>query len=133
MKKIIALLTVFVFAVLVTGCGKETKKEKESKPVVNTNINVVKDQEVEVFSFTKTSLVYKDGISTLVTSVKNNSKKTEYIKSFNIIAKDASGNNMVTMLGYIGEDIPAGVTREITSSVDVNLSKASSIDYTINK
>ena len=131
-KKLIFLFTVMLVSVVVTGCTENVNKTKEEQ-IVNKNEEVIKNQTVEVFSFSKTSLVYSGGTSTLITSVKNNSSKTEYIKSFNIIVKDANGNLVVTMLGYIGEEIPAGETRQITSNTDLNLSKAVSIEYTINR
>lgn len=133
MKKIVSILLIGILTVgISTGCGC-SKKEKKDEPIVNTNEDVIKDQEVETFKLTNTSLVYVDGMSTLVTEVKNDSTETAYIKSFNIIVKDANGNQMLTMLGYIGEEIPAGETRTITSSTDMDLSKAGAIEYTINK
>lgn len=131
-KRLIFLFIIMLVSVVVTGCTENVNKTKEEQ-IVNKNEEVIKDQTVEVFSFSKTSLVYSGGTSTLITSVKNNSSKTEYIKSFNIIVKDANGNLVVTMLGYIGEEIPAGETRQITSNTDLNLSKAGSIEYTINR
>lgn len=135
MKKFtLVLFTAITISTLLTGCGC-TKKEKvkEEKTVVNTNKEVIKDQTVATFNFTKTSLVYTAGTSTLVTTVKNTSTKTEYIKSFDIIAKDAKGNVINTMIGYIGEEIPAGEIRQITSNTDLDLSKAASIEYKLKK
>lgn len=134
-KKLSLLMLVVIFLITATGCGKKTNNEpnKETPTKVNTNKDVIKDQEVESFKLTNTSLVYQNGTSTLVTTVKNTSKQTQYIKSFNIIVKDKSGAVMVTMLGYIGDQIPAGEVRDITSNVDLDLSSASSVQYTINK
>ncbi len=122
-------------SLLTSGCGnKPTKDDNETEqPNAVSNEEVIGDKEVDVFKLTKTSLVYENGSSTLITSVYNTSNETQYIKSFNIVIKDDSGNVMVTLLGYIGEEIPSGDTRQITSSSDLDLSKAASIEYTINK
>lgn len=132
------LLTILVIGTLllgITGCGcaKKEKEKEEEKVVVNTNEEVIKDQTIETFELTNTSLVYTNGSSTLVTSVHNSSAETQYIKSFNIIVKDSEGNVMTTLLGYIGEEIPADTTRDITSNTDMDLSKAASVEYTINR
>lgn len=136
-KKIglVLLCTMIISVPLITGCGCSKKDKKVETPKVTTNNNeqVIKDQEVGVFKLMNTSLVYKDGTSTLLTTVTNTSKETQYIKSFNILVKDSSGNVMITLLGYIGEEIPTGDIREITSSTNLDLSKAASIEYELNK
>ena len=40
---------------------------------------------------------------------------------------------MIKLVGYIGEEIPAGETRKIISKTDMDLSKAGSVEYTINR
>lgn len=136
-KNLYIMVTFIILAGLLTGCGKknsEVEKEKENTGVeINTNEEVIKNQVVEDFKLTNTSVIYTNGSSTLVTSVKNDSSETKYIKSFNIILKDDSGKIIAQLLGYIGEEIPAGETREITSSSDMDLTKATSVEYTINK
>ncbi len=134
-KKWLALLvTLHLFCLMVSGCTNNKKSDIDTnKPNTVDNEDVVGDKEVGVFKLTKTSLVYENGSSTLITSVYNTSNETQYIKSFNIVIKDDSDNVMITLLGYIGEEIPSGDTRQITSSSDLDLSKAASVEYTINK
>lgn len=135
-KKLLLLLIISVslISLLTSGCGNNTEEDTDTKqPSVAGNEDVIGDKEVDVFKLTKTSLVYENGSSTLVTNVYNTSSETQYIKSFNIVIKDSDGNVMVTLLGYIGEEIPSGDTRQITSSSDIDLSKAASIEYVVNK
>lgn len=136
-KNLYIIVTFIILAGLLSGCGKkdnEVEKAKENSDVkVNTNEEVIKNQVVEDFKLTNTSVVYTNGSSTLVTSVKNDSSETKYIKSFNIVLKDDNDKIIAQLLGYIGEEIPAGETREITSSSDMDLTKAASVEYTINK
>ena len=133
MKRNLLLVATLLFAfILTTGCGCNKKSEKASKKVkANTNENVVKDQELEVFKFTNTSLVYEDSTSILTTVVTNTSDKTEYLKEFKIIVKDNNGGEIVTLTGFVGDNIEAKGSTVITSSYGQDLTKAASIEYEI--
>lgn len=136
MKKI-GILALAAFMLIATGCGCNKKEEveetKEPETIVNTEENVIKDQEFEGLTMTNTSLVVTDGISSLVTEVSNNTGADYYLNEFKIIVKDADGNEMTTLPGYVGEVIPNGETRTINSSIDIDLSKAASIEYSVDK
>lgn len=137
MKKLIIGM-LFVTLCFTTGCGcdkeKDEKKENEApKAEQNTNKDVIKDQTVEGLKLTNTSLVNLGGISTLETEVSNKTGASVFLKSFDIIVKDKKGKEVVTLLGYVGEEIPDGTTRRITTSVDQDLSDAGAISYKINR
>ncbi len=135
-KFLVIILVIMAFTITLTsGCGAKTNEEEPNteKPNTVTNEDVVGDKEVDVFKLSKTSLVYENGSSTLITSVYNSSTETQYIKSFNIEIKDDSNKVITTLIGYIGEEIAAGETRQITSSTDLDLTDASKIEYKVNK
>ena len=140
MKKLLVLGLIFALS-LTTGCGcdkKETKKEESKKEEqteikVNENEGVVEDKEVEGLKLTNTSLTWNGEQSELVTEVSNNTGSDKELKSFNIKVTDKDGKEMVTLLGYVGEVIPNGEVRTITSYATMNLSDAVNIEYTINK
>lgn len=140
MKKLLVLGLIFALS-LTTGCGcdkKETKKEEPKKEEqteikVNENEGVVEDKEVEGLKLTNTSLTWNGEQSELVTEVSNNTGADKELKSFNIKVTDKDGKEMVTLLGYVGEVIPNGEVRTITSYATMNLSDAVNIEYTINK
>lgn len=131
------LLGVLLVVGLVTGCGcsKETNEEKkeESGIKVNTNQDVIKDQQLEVFTFTNTSLIYENGTSVLETIVTNTSNETQYLEEFNIIVKNDKGEEIITMTGFVGESIAAQESTTILSSYGDDLSTAASIEYTIKR
>lgn len=136
MKKSLKYFTILACGLLlVTGCGKkETEKEKKEtdkvpETVVNTETEVVKDQTLDEFSFTNTSLVYENGITTLVTEVKNNSAEAKTIESFNITIKDKDGETMEILQGYVGQTLEANETTTISSGSTSDLSKAGSVEY----
>lgn len=137
MKNIIKLFLVSVLSILLfTGCGcQKEKTEPELKEEIkeNTNENIIKDQELEVFKFTNTSLIYKDGNSILETIVTNTSSEPQYLAEFKINVRDINGNIIVTMTGFIGDSIEANSSKIITSVYGDDLTNATSIDYEIVK
>lgn len=116
---------------LLTGCGK--KEEIEPPIKVNTNENVIKDQEVEGLKMTNTSLVYENGTTTLVTEVTNNTKEDYPVKRIKITVKDKEGNIITTLIGTIADTIKPGESRIIDSDTPIDLSEAESIEYSIVK
>ena len=116
---------------LLTGCGK--KEEIEPPIKVNTNENVIKDQEVEGLRMTNTSLVYENGTTTLVTEVTNNTKEDYPVKRIKITVKDKEGNIITTLIGTIADTIKPGESRIIDSDTPIDLSEAESIEYSVIK
>lgn len=141
MKKVfLTSISMLLVLGLATGCGcskKNSKKDaanKEPEVKVNTEKEVIKDREVDGIKLTNTSLTTVDGVSTLVTSVTNNSKEDYHLDEYTIIIKDAEGNEIIRIPGYVGDTIKAGETRTINSSVDIDLStSAKSIEYEVKK
>ena len=137
MKKKIGIILVACLAMFATGCGCDKKEEKvekkEDEVKVNTSEDIVKDQVVEGLKLTNTSLSNQNGMATLVTEVSNNTGKDEYLLSFNIYIKDKDGNVIAENFGYVGEVIPNGTSRTITSSWDQELVGATAVEYSINR
>ena len=134
MKKFKTLTFITIISLLLTtGCDSKKEEAKKDEVKSNTNTNVIKDQQVEGLSLTNTSLTTSNGQSTLVTVVSNPTTEKIAVKSFDIIIKDKDGNILITLLGYVGEEIPAGESRTITSSAEIDLTKATSVEYTIKK
>lgn len=132
MKKVLIIMMVAFTAITLTGCGCK-KKETEEDVKANTNNEVIKDQKVEVFTLTNTSLVYENGTSTLETLVTNTSKEKQFLAEFKIHVKNEKGEVIVTLTGFIGDSINGGESRKITSTYGADLTKASKIEYEIVK
>lgn len=97
----------------------------------NNNINVIKQNENESINevkvlngltFESTSIVYKDGISTLKTKVTNNDSNDYLNDEFKILIKDKENNVITELLGFIYGGIKANESRFVVSSVDIDLS-----------
>lgn len=133
MKKL-GLIALVGMSLLATGCGcQKEEKTKEPEIIVNEEKEVIKDQQFEGLTMTNTSLVTTEGNSKLVTQVTNNTGSDYYLNEFKIIVKDAKGEVIATLPGYVGEVIPNGETRTIDSNTDKDLSKAKSIEYSVLK
>lgn len=137
MMKKIALLSLVFVALMTTGCGseKEAKKENKKEPetVINTEKDVIKDQEVDGLTMSNTVLSTTDGVTTLTVEVKNNSGEDYHLSKINVIVKDVTGNTIFTVPCYIGNVITNGATKMINTTLDVDLNNAVSIEYNIIK
>ena len=132
--KLIKKIMIGLFTIgLITGCGSPKIEEPEEEIKSNTNKGVIKDQQIEVFEMKKTSLIYENGRTTLETTVTNTSDKDEYLKEFEIKVTDESGNEIITLKGFVGEVIKAKESRVINSYCGEDLSTATNITYTIIK
>lgn len=138
MKRIINVsLMLLVCLTLVTGCGKNNEKDnnKDSKTdmEVNTNDEVIKDQNIDGIEITNTSLVYENGLSYFSATVTNNTGSDYELNEYKINVKDSEGNIIVIIPGNVGSIIKNGESKNINSVVTEDLSKAASIEYQLNK
>lgn len=134
MKKIGIGFLVTILLVGMTGCGcSKTKEQKpeENKTHGNTNEGVIKDQELGSLKFTNTALVMEDSMSKLTTLVTNNSDEDIQVETFDIAVKDADGNTIVILQGYVGGVVPKRETREVVTECSIDLSHATNIEYSI--
>ena len=134
MKKVINIsLMLLVCLTLVTGCGKNNDKDSKSDMKVNTNDEVIKDQNIDGLEITNTSLVYENGLSYFSATVTNNTGSDYELNEYRINVKDSEGNIIVIIPGNVGSIIKNGESKKINSQVTEDLSKAASIEYEVNR
>lgn len=137
MMKKIALLSLIFVTLVATGCGskKEEKNENKKEPetIINTQKDVIKNQEVDGLTMSNTVLSTTDGVTTLTVEVKNDSGEDYNLSKINVIVKDSTGNTLFTVPCYIGNVIASGATKMINTTLDVDLKDAVSIEYNIIK
>ena len=137
MNKTIRIIVIIITIIVIIGINiisKQGKKEKEEPLIkVNTNENVVKDQEVEGLKMTNTSLVYENGTTVLVTEVINEKEEDITVKRIRIKVKDKEGNTLTTLIGTIADTIKPGESRTIETETPLDLSKAESVEYSVEK
>lgn len=137
MKKSISLFSIFLVSLLVfvTGCGcqkkNDEKKEEISNIKYNTNQGIVEDKEVGGLHLTNTSLETSEYSSTLVTLVSNPTDKNIQVGMFRIYVKDKDDNLIKTIIAYVGGEIEAGESKEITTNIDMSLENAFKVEYEI--
>lgn len=138
MKKIIIALMVSSLLFVATGCGcsKEPKEkeptEEENQPIGNTNEGITKDQQVGDLTMTNTTLITQDSTSVFTTTVTNSTERDVVVDIVDIFIKDADGNEIATLHGYVGGVVPAQSSREIISNCTIDLSNAAFVEYQLN-
>lgn len=134
-KKTLLLALVALFAVTVAvGCEKKPTGGTDTPSTeveANTKEEVVGDKTVGVFQFTNTSLIWQNGTTTLESTITNTSDEDATLKEFLIHVKDAEGNEMITMTGFVGDVIKAHETKTMDSYHYENLSSAAKIEYEV--
>ena len=93
---------------------------------------ILKNQVVDNLSFENASLEYMNNTSTFKVEVTNNNTDIYNLKYIEIIFKDENAIS-TKLIGYIGESIEVGETREIVASIDKDITNSVSLEYAIIK
>lgn len=97
------------------------------------DVGITKDEKVNGLNFTDTTFNKEEGQYVLQMNVTNPSKKEVDLKEVDIILKDKEGNEIATLLGYIGEPMKANETRTMTINAAMDLSKVKSKTIKVKK
>lgn len=132
---IIAGLIIFTIVRIINKNKSEDvpKKNDYGDINVNTNTGVIEDKKLGDLTFTNTSMIEKDGVTTLETTITNNSKESKYVGSFTIYVKDRSDEVITELIGYVGSELAPSEKRIITSSITDDITSAYSIEYKENE
>ena len=132
---IIAGLLIFTIVRIINKNKTEDvpKKNDYGDINVNTNTGVIEDKKLGDLTFTNTSMIEQDGVTTLETTITNNSKESKYVGSFTIYVKDRSEEVITELIGYVGSELAPSEKRTITSSITDNITSAYSIEYKENE
>jgi hypothetical protein len=133
---VLAIIVIIVVLVLVLKGKDEVADNTSNKnegPVANTNAEVVKDFEVKGLKFDNISLITDGDMSYLTIDVSNPTSETIKLNSIDIKFKDKDDNEIVTLLGYFGGEVPAGETRTINAQTSLDLTGAVKKEVSISK
>lgn len=134
---VLILVIVAVVLLVVNNNNKETAIKESKNITANTNAGIVEETEYEGLKFANVSLIKdkKANQYTLTTDVTNTTKETLNTKQVDIVLKNKDGNKIITLLGYIGENLKPNETRTVTASTsaDTDLSKATIKEITAHK
>ncbi len=129
-KLIFIIVALFWFLPTMSGCLK-TEEEKESGIKTNKNEGIISKYTVDNLVFQNTSLTYEGGTSTLTTEITNSGDENITVGSIEITFFDEDENKIISILGYIGDEIEPEETKILTSSVDKNLMEAINLKYSV--
>ena len=128
MKKIIIIsISLLLGLNLVTGCGCKRKENNEKKQ--DQNQSVVKDQIFEGLEFVNVGA--SDGV--IKTVIINNTGVVYEGSKISMKVMDESGNVLGEATDEVKGTMETGTTKEISTKVNFDLSKAVSIEYSIIK
>lgn len=130
-SKIILILILGIIAILIIGIAtffmlkpKEIKVPRKGDDVfvttANTNSGVTKEQTVSGLKISNVMLVVKEEGSTFTADVTNTTDK-EIKGRLDIIFKTSTNKEVTRMLGYFGEKISPGETKQISSNTSRKL------------
>lgn len=142
-KKQLIVLIVIIFIVIVamalavyfmTHSDDTTKNEKEEFITeANDNSAVIEEKEVSGLKISNVMLVVKEEGSTFTADV-TNTTDNEITGTLDIIFKTSTDKEVTSILGYFGESIKPGETKQISSNTSRQLNKniVKSVDYVLN-
>lgn len=125
---VISLFTLILF----TGCGT-SKSPNSKKDNMKINTDIMESQTVENLSFTSPSLIYENNNSKFQVTVTNTSSETVPLSKILIHMKDADGNEIVTLEGFIGGSLDANSSKRIDTVYGDDLMNVKKIEYEIIK
>ncbi len=102
------------------------------RSVADPNSGYLRNQSVDGLSFENAELVYENGITTFTVEVYNESGDIYNLKDISIQLTDEA-DNVITLVGYIGESLDKDEAKRITASIDQDLSSSVNLEYVVNK
>lgn len=131
---IVGLLIFTIVRIINRNKTEDVPKKNDYGDInVNTNTGVIEDKKLGDLTFTNTSMTEQDGVTTLETTITNNSKESKYVGSFTIYVKDRSDEVITELVGYVGSELSPSEQRIITSSITDDITSAYSIEYKENE
>lgn len=122
-KTTVGIIGVMLVAVLAITIGTS---------LADTESNYLKNQKIDGISFEDANVVYKDGVSTITVNIYNTNKDKYNIKTITMNFKDNEGKT-ITLVSYVGDPLEADEGRQITASIDKNITESVNLEYVINK
>lgn len=144
-KKSKIILILGIIAILIIGIAtffmlkpKEIKVPRKGDDVfvttANTNSGVTKEQTVSGLKISNVMLVVKEEGSTFTADVTNTTDK-EIQGTLDIIFKTSTNKEVTSILGYFGNSIKPGETKQISTNTSRQLNEniIKSVEYKLNE
>ena len=118
------ILLVVIFSIVLIGIRNS---------YANVEGAYLNDQTVSGLLFSDASLEYENGLTTYTVDVSNTLEEEYNLKNINIIFKDKNNKEIVTLIGYVGENLKVTDKKILEASVDKELKDIEAIQYIVNK
>ena len=127
-----------VATLLLTGCScgskkVEEEKKKNEKPDTEQTTKVLEDAKVEELKISGFNITFKDGISTVVADVTNESKEAVKLTSLSLVLYDKDNKLIVETMGNVGESIEPGETKQFNTLITADVRNTEKVEYKINR
>lgn len=99
----------------------------------STETGYLSNQTVNGLSFENAAINVVGGVTTYTVEVVNDSENIYNLKNINVIFKDVSNKEIVTLYGYIGEKLNVDEKKMLKASIDKEITEIGSINYEIKK
>jgi hypothetical protein len=129
-KKIFFIVGIILIVILGIITINISKKSTKPEPVDKLNESILKDTTVEGVKIANQSVVTRDGLSTYMANLINDSNETKHLDDFYIIF--TLDGEEIRALAVRDIDIAPGKTYPISIVFDRDISKSSKVEY-LNK
>lgn len=133
-KEMKLLLCGLVMIFLVSGCTAKEKNVQTPEPTKQPGTSII-DTKSNELSISDLTISYdeKEGLSTVVANVKNDSENDITLNSLTITLLDKDENKLVDTVVDMGSSIQKGQTKSFTAIITKDVRNATNIEYTINR
>ena len=130
-KKIIFIAGIVLIVILGIVAINIAKKNNKNEVIDKLNESILKDTTVEGLKITNQSVITRDGLSTYMANITNETSETKHIDYLYIIF--TLNNEEINALALRNVDIGPDSKTPIVINYDRDISKATKINYEITK
>ena len=102
------------------------------KSLASNDSSILRNQTVDGLSFENAAISCESGVCTFTVDVYNENKEKYTLKDIDLNFKQ-SDDTVITLIGYIGEELESEEGRKLTASIDKNIEDSVGLEYKINK
>ncbi len=113
--------------------NNQQQKVDEEKPVPNTGKDIIAEALVDGIKINNISLIYFEELSTYNATITNTTSESMNVKSVKITINDENGQEIITLTGGVDRVLAPNESATIKSQVNLDLTKAASVSYSIVK
>ncbi len=127
---IIALIVVIL---IVLSGGNKTKDNKKDNKKEESNIASIEEQTIEGIRMSGLNMLYEEGSTTIVVSVKNTTNKEMYVKRIDTVLYDEEGKKIGDTFFFVDKKLAPGEENVYQTGFASDVTNSASVKYSIVK